>query len=135
MNQYLVSYADTDAGGVLHHAKYVELAERGRHQWLKHRRLSFSQLTKKHGLSLVVHDISAKYKSAVYLEDEVKVNTRLKQIDRKGLEWITDIKKAGKVSCKVITKMVCLNAATKSIVSVPNFLISELGSEIDPAQV
>jgi acyl-CoA thioester hydrolase len=134
MKQYIVSYADTDAGGVLHHAKYVEIAERGRHHWLKQRQLSFSQLTDEYNLSLVVHDISANYKAAIFLEDEINIRTQLKKIDRAGLEWLTHIEKNGNMSCKVTTKMVCLNAKTKSIVSVPNFLISELGSQIEPYQ-
>ena len=126
MNRYLVSYADTDAGGVLHHAKYIELAERGRHQWLKSRKMSFSSLNEQHGLSLVVCDISAKYQKAIFLEDEVSVFTQLQRINRGSLEWVTFIQKDNTVSCKVTTKMVCLNAKTKSIVTVPEFLITEL---------
>lgn len=130
MSTYLVSYADTDAGGVLHHAKYIELAEMGRHWWLKSRDLSFSGLNHEHRLSFVVHDIVAKYKSSIYLEDEINVITRLNSIDRKGLEWLTHIKKKDDLSFTMTTIMVCLNAITRSIVSVPSFLISRLEPEV-----
>ncbi len=131
MSNYLVSYADTDAGGVLHHARYIELVERDRHEWLKSRNLSFSTFKKKYGLSFVVHNISAKYRQPVFLEEEVNIYTRLRQVDRRGLEWSTVIKKGHKVSCEVITKMVCLNSQTKSIVSVPDLVIHELMQETE----
>ncbi len=131
MSNFLVSYADTDAGGVLHHARYIELAERDRHEWLRSRNLSFSKLNEKYGLSLVVHNISAKYRQPVFLEEEVNIHTSLHQIDRRGLEWCTVIKKAQSVSCQVVTKMVCLNSQTKSIVSVPELVIHELVQEIE----
>jgi acyl-CoA thioester hydrolase len=73
MSTHLVSYSDTDAGGVLHHAKYIEIAERGYHWWLKKRNTSFRNLNLDHNLSLVVYDLSAKYKSAIFLEDEIRI--------------------------------------------------------------
>ncbi len=132
MFNYLVSYADTDAGGVLHHARYIELAEHGYHDWLKRRGMSFRMLGRDHDLSLVVYDIAAKYKSAIFLEDEIKVETRLHAIDRRGMEWKTLIVKSDDVvAFSMSTKMACRAGMTRSIVSVPDFLIQRLEAEID----
>lgn len=133
LGTYFVSYADTDAGGVLHHAKYIEFAERGRHSWLKARNISFRNLNRKHSISLVIYDIAAKYKSPVFLEDEIQVVTRLTEIDKKGLEWTTSITKDDNLSFSMLTKMVCLNSETKSIVSVPDFLIAKFTIEAEIA--
>ena len=131
MGNYLVSYADTDAGGVLHHARYIELAEHGYHGWLKHRGLSFRNLGRDHDLSLVVYEITAKYKSAVFLEDEIGVETRLHALDRRGLEWKTRIfRDDGELAFSMLTKMACLAVTTRSIVSVPDFLIERLGAQV-----
>jgi acyl-CoA thioester hydrolase len=130
MIDYLVSYADTDAGGVLHHARYVELAEHGYHAWLKHRGLSFRKLSKDHDLSLVVYDLAAKYKSAIFLEDEIRIETQLHAIDRKSLEWKTRILKNEDIAFSVLTKMACIAVTTRSIVSVPDFLLRRLEAEV-----
>jgi acyl-CoA thioester hydrolase len=133
MSTYLVSYSDTDAGGVLHHAKYIEIAERGYHWWLKDRNMSFRKLNRDHNLSLVVYDLSAKYKSAIFLEDEIRIRTRLIEINRKGLQWATNIAKSDDVCFSLLTKMVCLNNETKTIISVPDFLISKFENEVEIA--
>ncbi|MDR2012685.1 MAG: acyl-CoA thioesterase [Rhodanobacter sp.] len=130
MIDYLVSYADTDAGGVLHHARYIELAEHGYHAWLKHRSLSFRKLSQEHDLSMVVYDLAAKYKSAIFLEDEIQIATQLHAIDRKGLEWNTRILKNEVIAFSVRTKMACIAVATRSIVSVPDFLLKRLEHEV-----
>lgn len=135
MFNYLVSYADTDAGGVLHHARYIELAEHGYHDWLKQRGMSFRMLGRDHDLALVVYDIAAKYKSAVFLEDEIQVETRLHAIDRRGLEWKTLILKSDDIAFSMSTKMACRAGATRSIVSVPDFLLQRLGAEIDASML
>ena len=130
MIDYLVSYADTDAGGVLHHARYVELAEHGYHAWLKHRGLSFRKLSQDHDLSMVVYDLAAKYKAAIFLEDEIGIETELHAIDRKGLEWNTRVLKNGVTAFSVRTKMACIAVTTRSIVSVPDFLLKRLEPEV-----
>lgn len=132
---YLISYSDTDAGGVLHHAKYIEFAERGRHAWLRQRDSSFRKLGEDHCLTLVVCDIAAKYRAAIFLEDEIQVVTKLSRIDRRGLAWTTHITKDRNLAFSMQTKMVCLNSATKSIVSVPDFLILKFETEIDVASL
>lgn len=129
MITHLVSYSDTDAGGVLHHARYIELAERGYHAWLKRKGLSFSRIGRDHGLSLVVCDMSARYRSAVFLEDEIRIETHLNEVDRHGLQWRTRILKGESVAFSMLTKMVCLDSGTRSIISVPDSLIAWLGSE------
>lgn len=133
MIDYLVCYADTDAAGVLHHARYIELAEHGYHRWLKHRGLSCGKLGRDYDLSLVVYDIAARYKSAVFLEDEIRIDTRLHALDRTGLEWQTRILRGDDLVFSIVTRMACLAGAARSLVSVPNFLLERLTPEVGRA--
>jgi acyl-CoA thioester hydrolase len=130
MVAHVIAYSDTDAGGVMHHARYIELAERGYHQWFKQRGMSFRTLHREHGLSLAVYDISARYKSPIFLEDEIDIVTTLESIDRRGLVWRTCLIRNGAVAFSMSTTMVCIQSVTKSIVSVPDFLISKLAGEV-----
>lgn len=133
MLNYLVCYADTDAGGVMHHARYIELAEHGYHHWLRQRGLSCRNLGREHALSLVVHEVAAKYRRAVLLEDEIRIDTRLHAVDRKGLEWQTTILKDGALAFSLLTKMVCLGGAERALTTVPGFLIERLADEVGVA--
>lgn len=130
---HLVSYADTDAGGVLHHARYIELAERGYHHWLKRRQLSFRKLGRDHDITLVVVDLVARYRAAVRFEDEIRIVTRLHAIDRGGLEWRTRFINNDALSFTLTTKMACIDSMTRTIVTVPEFLVAKLGDEIEDA--
>ena len=129
--QHMISYADTDAAGVLHHARYIELAERGYLHWMKRRNLSFRKLGLDHSVTLVVLDILARYRAAVQFEEEVRIVTRLQAIDRRGLDWKTLIMKDDQVSFTMLTKMACVHTATRTIVSVPDALMSRLGGEVE----
>ena len=126
-----MSYADTDAAGVLHHARYIELAERGYFHWMKRRNMSFRKLGRDHHLTLVVYDITARYRAAVQLEEEIQIVTRLQAIDRRGLEWKTLIMKGAQVSFSMLTKMACVDNTNKRIISVPDFLVLTLGNEVE----
>ena len=131
---HLVSYADTDAAGVLHHARYIELAERGYLEWMKRRNLSFRKLSLDHNVTLVVCDVTARYRAAVQLEEEVRIVTQLQAIDRTGLDWKTLIVKDDQVSFSMLTKMVCVDNTTKTIISVPDLFVAMLASEVESAK-
>ena len=132
--KHLVSYADTDAAGVLHHARYIELAERGYLAWMRRRNLSFRKVGLDHNVTLVVYDISARYRAAVQFEDEVQIVTRLQAIDRKGLDWKTLIMRGDQMSFSMLPRMACVDIATKTIISVPDFLVSLLAGEVESGE-
>ena len=125
-HRYLVSYADTDAGGVLHHAKYIELAETGRHWWLKHHGLSFRGLTQSYNASFVVHQLDVRYQASIVLEDELDIQTLLCCIDHAGLRWQTRIYRQQQCCAVIQTEMVCVNSVHKSLQRVPAALIQQL---------
>lgn len=118
-----MAYADTDAGGVLHHAKYLELAESSRHWWLRGRNQSFTGLSETYGISLTVRAVSARYISAIFLEDEIGVITRLANIDRSGMEWRTQFVRKEKPMCEMAVRMVCVDSKARKVIPVPDDII------------
>lgn len=118
---------------MLHHARYIELAERGYLEWMRRRDLSFRKLSLEHNVTLVVCDVAAHYRAGVQLEEQVQIVTRLQAIDRTGLDWRTLIMKNDQVSFSMFTKMACVDNGTKSIISVPTFLVAMLASEVESA--
>jgi hypothetical protein len=80
---------------------------------------------------MVIYDITARYRAAVQFEEEVLIVTRLQAIDRKGLDWSTRIMRGDQVSFSMLSKMACVDNASKTIVSVPDVLLSTLLREVE----
>lgn len=64
---------DTDAGGVVYHARYLNFFERARTEMLRHLGVSSSELQKEHGLIWVVLDMNVAFRRAARLDDELQV--------------------------------------------------------------
>jgi acyl-CoA thioester hydrolase len=70
-----VYYEDTDAGGVVYHARYLAFAERARTEALRQAKVPHDQLVIRFGLMFVVRRIEMDYLRPVRLDAEVIVET------------------------------------------------------------
>lgn len=66
---FSIAYADTDAGGIVYHARYIEIAERARMQWLK------NTVPPDGDIGFVIKNLSMKYKKPLKLADEFVVES------------------------------------------------------------
>lgn len=100
--QFRISYEDTDAGGVVYHAKYLGIAERARTECIRQLGGSVVELQNTYGLILVVRQMEIQYRKPLFLDDLVNVETNLmtalgascwlSQIFTKDDEIVTEIK-------------------------------------------
>jgi acyl-CoA thioester hydrolase len=70
-----VYYEDTDAGGIVYHARYLAFAERARTEALREAGVPHDELVTQFGLIFVVRRIEMDYLRAVRLDAEVIVET------------------------------------------------------------
>lgn len=70
-----VYYEDTDAGGVVYHARYLAFAERARTEALREAGVPHDELVTQFGLIFVVHRVEMDYLRPVRLDAEVIVET------------------------------------------------------------
>ena len=70
-----VYYEDTDAGGVVYHARYLHYAERARTEALRTAGAPHSELQRDHGLSFVVRRAEMDYLRPARLDDTLVVLT------------------------------------------------------------
>jgi acyl-CoA thioester hydrolase len=68
---------DTDAGGVVYHARYLNFFERARTEMLRHLGVCSSGLKTEHGLIFVVLDMQLAFRRAARLDDELMVTCEL----------------------------------------------------------
>lgn len=68
---FSIAYADTDAGGIAYHGRYIEIAERARMAMLR------GVVFPEGDLGFVVRELRAKYMRPLRLGDEFVVETSL----------------------------------------------------------
>jgi acyl-CoA thioester hydrolase len=68
---FTIAYADTDAEGIVYHARYLEIAERARMNWL-HGRLNVGD-----DIGFVVRELNIKYIQPLCVADDFVVETQM----------------------------------------------------------
>jgi len=71
---FRVCYSDTDAAGFVYHARYLEIFERSRAQWLYQRDLSPSKLVAEFGILLPIREITMNFHKPGRLDDLLSID-------------------------------------------------------------
>jgi acyl-CoA thioester hydrolase len=79
--EHRVSVADTDMMGIVHHANYVLLFERGRLEYLRRRGLPYKAMVDR-GLHMPVVELNVRYRKPARFDDLLCVETRLGALSR-----------------------------------------------------
>ena len=80
-----VYFSDTDAGGIVYHASYIDWAEHGRTEMLREMvpDKSQSELAEgENGILILVRSIKIEYQKPGYLDDEITVHTSIEEMRR-----------------------------------------------------
>lgn len=108
---FTVAYADTDAFGIMYHARYIEVAERARTNWSKH------VVIPNGDAGFVVRELNIKYMQPLLLNDDFTVETKTVKI--------------GAASMTIEQKFVKDN----NICAIMNITIAYLGSDMRPKAI
>ena len=71
---FTIAYADTDAEGIVYHARYLEIAERARMNWLR------GKLNVDDDIGFVVRELNIKYLQPLRVADEFVVETQMTDV-------------------------------------------------------
>ena len=77
-----VYFQDTDAGGVVYHASYVNFMERARTEWMRGFGFTNTGLMKELGVVFVVRSLKLEYLKPALLDDLITVSAQLKEVGR-----------------------------------------------------
>jgi acyl-CoA thioester hydrolase len=72
-----VYFQDTDAGGIVYHANYLNFAERGRTEALREMGIPHAEMVRLFGTLFVVRHVNIDYQRPARLDDELRVETRV----------------------------------------------------------
>lgn len=117
-----VYFQDTDAGGVMYHANYVNFMERARTEWLRSYGYSNAGLMTELGVMFVVRSLKLDYLKPAKLDELLTVTAQVKEIGRSRLNLVQTVLRDGVLLTEGEVHLVCVAADSFKPVSVPDVL-------------
>jgi len=121
-----VYFQDTDAGGVVYHANYLNFMERARTEWLRSHGYSNAGLMKEFGMVFVVRSIKLDYLKPALLDDSLEVTADIREIGRSRISLAQSILRGTEVLTEAEVHLVCVSLANFKPASVPEILRVQL---------
>jgi acyl-CoA thioester hydrolase len=117
-----VYFQDTDAGGVVYHASYLNFMERARTEWLRTHGYSNAGLMKEFGMVFVVRSFKLDYLKPALLDDLLDVTAQIKDIGRSRLTLLQEVRRGEELLTEAEVHLVCVSLESFKPVSVPEIL-------------
>ena len=123
-----VYFQDTDAGGVVYHASYVNFMERARTEWLRSHGYSNAGLMQQFGVMFVVRAMKLDYLRPALLDDMLDVTAQIAEIGRSRLNLLQTVHRGDELLAKGEVHLVCVAKESFTPVRVPDVLRSQWNS-------
>ena len=118
-----VYFQDTDAGGVVYHASYVNFLERARTEWMRDcYGYNNARLMQELGVLFVVRSLKLDYLKPALLDDLLQVSAQLKEVGRSRVTLLQSVLRGEEVMLEAEIHLVCVSMAEFKPVSVPDVL-------------
>ncbi len=106
-----VYYEDTDAGGVMYHARYLAFAERARTEMMRSLGVTHEQMKREDGLIFVVRRVKMDYLRPARLDDVVSVVTEAVDMSAATVSLRQDFATGGAVLARLDIQLACIRGA------------------------
>ena len=101
---FTIAYADTDAEGIVYHARYLEIAERARMNWLR------GHVVVGDDIGFVIRELNIKYIQPLRVADEFIVETQMVDVGAATVKIEQKFVKGGKICATRNLKVADLGA-------------------------
>lgn len=109
--RYRVYWEDTDAGGVVYHARYLHFFERARSDWLLALGYPQAELRRSENRLFAVSRMDTEFIQPARLEDELDVTVDVEQFRAASVMFMQTINRAdGTLLARTAVRVVCLTA-------------------------
>ena len=123
-----VYFSDTDAGGIVYHASYIDWAEHGRTEMLREMvpDKSQSELAEgENGILILVRSIKIEYQKPGYLDDEITVHTSIEEMRRLSCTIRQTVMRGDDVLADLRVSLAFVSAKDKRPALIPEFIKKE----------
>ncbi len=123
-----VYWEDTDAGGVVYHARYLHFLERARSEWLRASGIGQQQLRDELGVLFVVHRMELQFNAPARLDD--LLTATVVPNDRRSASFIVtqQLRRANEIKALVEARVriACIDASRFRPRPIPDHLFQEM---------
>ena len=120
-----VYYEDTDAGGVVYHARYLAFFERARTEMLRDLDISQQKLLQE-GIAFVVKKMDISYDFPARLDDMLTISTQVEQIRKASIIFKQTILNQNKqIISNADVVIACVNMTKMKPCALPKLLVLE----------
>lgn len=123
-----IYWEDTDAGGVVYHARYLAFMERARSEWMRQHGHGQQQLRAIHGLVFAVRAMTLDFLAPARLDDALDVTVELTDCRRASLVFRQAVLRGGERLCEATVRIAALDAAGFRPAAIPADLHAQLTS-------
>ena len=118
-----VYFQDTDAGGVVYHASYVNFMERARTEWLRDRYgYSNAGLMSEFGVAFVVRSLRLDYLKPALLDDMLAVSAQVKELGRSRVTLLQNVMRGEELLVEAEIHLVCVTMSNFKPTGIPEVL-------------
>lgn len=124
---FRVCYSDTDAAGFVYHARYLEIFERSRSEWLQQKGLSPTKLINNFGILLPVREITMNFLRPGRLDDLLSIDQIIEHRSRTQIAVKQTAKRITKgaepeLIASALLHIVCVDTTTLKPKGLPDWL-------------
>jgi len=117
-----VYFQDTDAGGVVYHASYLNFLERVRTEWLRSYGYSGTGLMREFGMLFVVRSLKLDYLKPAMLDDMLTLSAQIKDIGRSRMTLHQTVLRDEELLAEAEIHLVCVTKGAFKPVAIPDSL-------------
>ena len=121
-----VYWEDTDAGGVVYHARYLAFMERARTEWMRARGWGQETLRARDDLVFVVRAMDIDFRAPARLDDQVQVSVILVECRGASFVVVQQVYRDNVLLVEATVRIAALTASSFRPRAIPGPLQSEL---------
>jgi acyl-CoA thioester hydrolase len=114
-----IYYHDTDAGGVVYYANYLQHLEEGRTEFCRSKGVDTGALIAE-GIAFPVVHVEIEYKSPARYGDTIRIITSVEKIGGSSIHFVQEIRRDAQLLVKAKTVWACVGRDFKSIAVGPD---------------
>ncbi|MDT8364576.1 MAG: tol-pal system-associated acyl-CoA thioesterase [Nitrosomonas sp.] len=114
-----VYYQDTDTGGVVYHATYLDFMERARYEWLRELGFKVDEMIQSHRMIFLVRSLNIEYLKPALLDDLLKITVQASETGRSRITLQQQVLREDNLLVSAIVHIVCVGADTLKPISIP----------------
>ena len=122
-------YQDTDAGGVMFHATYLDFLERARMEWMRARGFDARELASRFRLVFIVRKLEIAYMKPALLDDLVSVTAAVEKMGRAQLTFAQRVRRDGETLVRAAVNVACVEAGSLRPAPFPEEIRASLAQE------